>query len=61
MRAARAPRLADRLKDDLRMALGCMITVLFSTFNGADTLPVMLDSLTRLDAAAGRLETGGGG
>lgn len=25
-----------------------MITVLFSTFNGADTLPAMLDSLTRL-------------
>jgi glycosyltransferase involved in cell wall biosynthesis len=30
-----------------------MITVLFSTFNGADTLPAMLDSLTRLTPPPG--------
>src|SRR4051812_9217289 len=32
---------------------GGMITVLFSTFNGADTLPVMMESLTRLNPPPG--------
>src|SRR3954469_9397447 len=30
-----------------------MITVLFSTFNGVDTLPLMLESLTRLTPPPG--------